>query len=129
MEPAQREALRVSAGLAYACGSLDEIRRLLRDTGADPTTPLQQLLIRMRSRDTQAISSALDALHTALQRAGDARGIFGNLRGMTGAGLRPIEIVYRCPETMCTGRRDDEVGSQNPLCAITGCELIKDIKR
>ncbi|MGY2058610.1 hypothetical protein ACW9HQ_27225 [Nocardia gipuzkoensis] len=129
MEPAQRDALRVGAGLAYVCRNLSDIRSLLRDDGGDPSTPLQRLLGGAQSGDAPAISALLDAVHSALQQAGDARGIFGNLRGMAGVGLRPIEIVYRCPNALCTGRQDDEVGAETPRCAVTDRELIRDTKR
>ncbi|MBF6229304.1 hypothetical protein IU470_29965 [Nocardia abscessus] len=129
VEPAQRDALRVGGGLAYVCRNLPEIRSLLRDDGGDPSTPLQQLLARTQSGDSPAIAPLLDAVHAALQQAGDARGIFGNLRGMAGVGLRPIEIVYRCPNALCTGRQDDEVGAETPRCAVTDRELIRDTKR
>ncbi|UGT68147.1 hypothetical protein LTT66_34155 [Nocardia gipuzkoensis] len=115
--------------MAYVCRNLPEIRSLLRDDGGDPSTPLQRLLARARSGDSPAISPLLDAVHSALQQAGDARGIFGNLRGMAGVGLRPIEIVYRCPNALCTGRQDDEVGAETPRCAVTDRELIRDTKR
>ncbi len=128
VEPAQRDTFRVSEGLAYLCRSLDELRVLLNDDDTDPDTPLQRLLACMRSGDAPTIAALLEAVHTELQRAGDARGIFGNLRGITGVGLRPIEVVYRCPNILCTGRRDEEVPAGAPKCGITGRELIRDTR-
>lgn len=45
----------------------------------------------------------LDALNTAVQRAGNAVGVYGgSSRSLNLAGVDCLEIVYRCPLRLCT---------------------------
>ncbi|MFI9636446.1 hypothetical protein ACIHAX_27510 [Nocardia sp. NPDC051929] len=122
--PPSQDATRVTAGLAYLCGHLQEIRGTLGDDGTDTSTPLHKLLSSVRSGDGAGIAAALDAVHTALRAAGDARGLYGHHRGLVPVGVHSIEVVYRCPLERCDGR--DDVDAEPPRCAVSGRELRRE---
>lgn len=120
MQPSPDTA-RVSAGLAYLCGHLEEIR----DTLGDASAP-SELLTTLGSGSPEEIATALNTLHAALRGAGDARGIYGHQRELTPVGVHSLEIVYRCPLQRCDGRAADEVDDDQPRCAISGRELVRE---
>ncbi|WP_063057494.1 hypothetical protein [Nocardia sienata] len=124
--PSSQDAGRVAAGLAYLCGHLEDIRSVLGDDGADPGSPLNRLLAVVRSGSATGFGVALEAVHTALQARGDARGLYGHHRSATPIGVRHLEVVYRCPLARCMGRTADEVHDDPPRCALTGRELLRE---
>jgi hypothetical protein len=65
------------------------------------------------------LDALVDAVHLAVVRAtGDAWGVYGQAtRHTTLAGVAPVEIVYRCPLSVCAGRLRDEV------TGLTRCEI------
>lgn len=129
MQQSQRDELRIHAGVAYVCANLSDMYDLISAGAVNVTAPLENLLNAVRGEDRAAVPPALEALHAALQQAGDARAIFGNLRGFAVPGVRPSEIVYRCPLQRCRGRRGEDVGADLPHCAIdNGRELVRDTK-
>lgn len=120
--PAAGEAER--NGLAYVCGHLDEIRASLQPDDS----PLLRLLLD-EVRDGREIADLLDALHLALQRGGDALGVYGHgVRGLSPAGIedRPLEVVYLCPVGRCSGRRWADVAASSLRCTISGRDLIRE---
>jgi len=132
MTPADAAA-RTAAGLAYVCAHLDDLQAILRGDGADPPVPLRQLLAAVRSgpqtprvREQQpALADLLDAVHEAVQAAGDSWGVYGyyEQRGIGAVGIEPLEVVYRCPLRLCLGRGEDEITALPARCAISGQEL------
>jgi hypothetical protein len=126
LQPSSEDAGRVAAGLAYLCGHLEDLRSILGDDGTDVGMPLHHLLAVVRSGTPSDIGAALDAVHTALQAAGDARGLYGHHRDPAPIGVHHLEIVYRCPLARCTGRAADEVDGDPPRCALTGRELLRE---
>ncbi|MFF0490936.1 hypothetical protein ACFYTQ_18105 [Nocardia sp. NPDC004068] len=122
MQPSQ-DAGRVAAGLAYLCGHLADVRETL---GEDGNEPLRRLLEVVRSGEAADVGPALDAVHSALRSAGDARGLYGNQRGIGPVGVRHLEVVYRCPLGRCTGRAAGEIDEDSPRCAVAGRELLRE---
>ena len=120
------DAERVTAGLAYLCRHLQEIRSTLGDEETDPATPLRKLLDMVSVGRTPDLADALSAVHDALRAAGDARGVYGNHRSLVPVGVRNLEIVYRCPLARCDGRTGDDIGDDPPTCAISGQELLRE---
>ncbi|SEU47820.1 hypothetical protein [Nonomuraea wenchangensis] len=115
--------------IAYICEHSDDLRVIL----ADPT-PLDTVLDAVRDGDDPAgARPLLDALHAAVQRAGDAFGIIPHdHRGpemATGAGLgsaRRLEIFFYCPRGRCS--RIWEPDRENltvPSCVVFGEELAE----
>jgi hypothetical protein len=122
LESAAQSEAREAAGLAYVCANLGDLRATLDEDGA---SALERLLAALRSGT--AITPLLDELHLAVQRAGDALGIYGEQdRGLEAVGTERMEIVFRCPLEKCTGRPFDEVTEFPPLCSVNGAELIRD---
>ncbi len=124
--PSSQNAGRVAAGLAYLCGHLEDIRSVLGDDGSDTATPLNRLIAAVHSDSATDLGGALDAVHTALQAGGDARGLYGHHRTPTPIGVHHLEVVYRCPLARCTGRTADEVHDDPPRCALTERELLRE---
>jgi hypothetical protein len=75
----------------------------------------------------QDLVDLLDAVHAAVQAAGDARGVYGQARrGVDAVGVESLEIVYRCPLRVCSGRDEAEVTELPPRCSISGQELPRE---
>lgn len=118
-------AAQEAAGLAYVCANLGELRAILGDDGEDPASVLERLLAALRSGET--VTQLLEEAHRAMQRAGDALGIYGQQdRGAAAIGTERMEIVFRCPLGKCTGRPFGDVASFPPLCSVNGTELVRD---
>ncbi|GLV99151.1 hypothetical protein ADK52_12170 [Streptomyces sp. WM6372] len=121
-------AARTAAGLAYVCGNLAELRGTL---GADPSGPLPRLEAVIRTGPAQGgpdLAALLDDVHSALQVAGDALGVYGqsDFRGVDAAGVESLEIVYRCPLRVCNGRDEDEITEFPARCSVSGRELPRE---
>ncbi|MEU2855649.1 hypothetical protein [Streptomyces syringium] len=118
------ERQRHEAALAYVCSHLAEIRETLGE--------LSKALLRRLERALEAVTAeqdlaeALDELHRALQRAGDAPGVYGYRLPFNAAGLTSLQIVYRCPLQRCAGRSSADVTQFPPRCAISGRELLRE---
>jgi hypothetical protein len=126
------EAIRVAKGLAYVCGHLGELRELLKDDGADPSTPLGQLLNALQPGQAAAdVSGSLDAVDAAVRKAGDAFGVYGFTSTRRGgpSGMEALQIVFRCPLQRCTGRPADQVRGSTPVCAISPQRLPLERER
>jgi hypothetical protein len=120
----------VADGLAYVCRHLDTLRTALRHGQHHEEEPaaLQQVL--EAARTLADLTGPLQALHTALLKAGDTLGIWGAARReVTLAGDDhgvPFEPVYRCPLGRCTGRHPDNTTIFPLICTITGRELHQE---
>jgi hypothetical protein len=114
----QAAALRVATALAYVCGSLPELYEMLGDDGTDPSSPLARLVAAARS--DQDVAAPLEAVHSAVQDAGDPAGVHGaaGTRGGESNGLEPLQIVHRCPLGRCTGRPESVLSDAPPVCSI-----------
>lgn len=119
---------RVGDGTAYVCEHLADIRAQLERSGnADP---LELLL--SAARADRDVAGALDALHHALQAAGDALGVYGNLRSGIPRTLgdfgtaRPREPLYLCPRRRCARYRwPDHESTAPPTCGIDGEPMVE----
>ena len=131
------ESLQAAVGLAYVCANLQEIRSLFGDEGAGPAAPLPRLLAALQAlpgsggqeASKEQIPELLSEVHTALQAQGDALGVFGHsgrVRGLDAAGVESLEIVYRCPLKVCTGRDEAESSQFPPRCSISQAELMRE---
>jgi hypothetical protein len=105
----------VRDGIAYVCAHLDELNETL-----DAPGPLDQVLAALRSGENPA--TALEALHEAVQRAGDPNGVLGRgtraMMNLPGLPRGKTEIVYLCPESACN--RFEWCGTR---CALYDAEL------
>jgi hypothetical protein len=101
------EEIKVRQGLAYVCAHFDEISVALAEEGPDGDGLHALERLRSALRASGEFSDPLADLHLALQRAGDALGVYGHIRGVRSwplAGFdqsEPFEIVYRCPIGRC----------------------------
>jgi hypothetical protein len=105
--------------VSYVCGHLDRIAADLDGDESRIPSSLEQLIGAVRQG--QDPSGALEALHTALQVAGDALGIYGNTRGLTPIGADTVtaaETVYLCPAHLCS-RYSWPEDVTPPRCEIT----------
>jgi hypothetical protein len=126
------DAIRAANGLAYVCGHLEQLRKLLNDDGADPSTPLGQLLNALQSGEAEPdLSALLDSVDTAARQAGDAFGVYGFLTTRRGgvSGMETLQIVFRCPLRRCAGRGASQVRGSTPVCAISPQRLPLDRER
>ncbi|GAA1945609.1 hypothetical protein GCM10009837_84540 [Streptomyces durmitorensis] len=126
------EALWIAKGLSYLCGHLGEVRELLNDDGALPGTPLGRLLSVLREGGTGAeVSGLLDMVDEAARRAGDQHGVYGpdNTRRGEPSGMEALQIVFRCPLRLCTGRSAREVGRSVPVCPVSPQRLPLERER
>ena len=108
-------------GLAYVCAHLADLRRHLQTVG--DTTALRDLLAALNHG--QEVTGPLRALHSALLRAGDVRGVYGGTRSLRPAGIddtAATETVYLCPADRCSRYAWPE-SSAPPRCEATGQEL------
>ncbi|HEX3959480.1 MAG TPA: hypothetical protein VHZ03_23080 [Trebonia sp.] len=117
------EARHALKGLAYMCAHMDEISTVLADPpGGEGTEALERL--RSALLGNKEISGPLSDIHHALLRAGDALGVYGNVRGLglALAGVdtsEPLEIVYRCPAGRCS-RIVPGPARTPPRCEVAG---------
>lgn len=114
---------RVGDGTAYVCGHLAYIRAQLEHRGGAESLDL----LLQAARTGQDVTGALDALHNALQVAGDALGVYGDVRGglpkTVGdfAAARPNEQLYLCPRRRCARYSwPSRESSAAPICSIDG---------
>lgn len=117
------DAQRTSDGLAYVCRHLDQIRADL----AGDTSPLERVLDAVA--DGLDLTTALDALHTALLAGGDAFGLYGNAARTLrppGVGREPLEIVYLCPLGRCSVLRWPEAVGGAQHCSISGRDRVRE---
>jgi hypothetical protein len=116
----------VADALARVCADQAEIREQLEETGE--VAVLNQLVAAVQSAaDPRA---QLEELHLALQRAGDALGLYGpqrgtGLPGVRAAGLgaaRPVEVAFFCPRGDCTRtwRPEPDSGTSAARCSLYG---------
>ncbi|MGW4881805.1 hypothetical protein ACWEPI_35250 [Streptomyces sp. NPDC004262] len=128
-----RDAEQVGAAVALVCGEQDGFRETL--TLAGGTSPLDAVLdcLRNAGQGDADLGTRLNALHAALQAAGDARGLFGSLRhsgprpaGFTASPASPQEEIYLCPGRRCPRWHfpQDAPGGA-PHCAIDQAPMIK----
>jgi hypothetical protein len=114
-----------TGALAYVCGHLDELRDLLGEEG---NALLERLQIAVRARADPG--ELLDLVHSAVQAAGDERGVYGHEErsGIVAAGIASVEIVYRCPLKRCAGRVRTEVREFPPRCPLSPgeAELVRE---
>jgi hypothetical protein len=109
---------------ADVCENLADIRGCLESDG-DPLA-LDRLLAALRTGQDPA--GPVDDLNTALQAAGDARGVYGNTRGDAGPGAsphgigppRPAEVVYLCPGRLCSRYWLPDPSAAVPRCTFKG---------
>lgn len=99
----------VADAVARVCTDEPAMRACLQQAG--DTSPLDRVIAAVR--DGGEVPGLLDALHAALQRGGDVRGVFGSslcgtsYRGARPVGLgdpRPAEVVFLCPRGTCSRR-------------------------
>jgi hypothetical protein len=118
----------VGDATAYVCGHLDDIRWQLERSG--DSNILDDLLAALH--DGGDVAAGLDALHDALQRGGDALGVYGNARSALPRSLgdfaagRPAETVYLCPGRRCARYRWPEPGAGPPQCAVDGAPMVAE---
>lgn len=122
------ESTQVTDAVARVCVDAPGIRARLEHAG--DTSPLDRLIAAVRDRGE--VSERLDELHTALQRCGDALGVFGptrrgrDFRSVHPVGLgdpRPVEVVFLCPRGSCSRAwRPDPAAppSSSPTCLLHG---------
>jgi hypothetical protein len=129
LERAAQEMVRVTRALAYLCDNLVEIRAVIGEEG-----PLAALMSALHDNPGSPsppadLARLLDAVHRQLQAAGDAHGLYGSSTrsGVYAPGLESLEVVYRCPLTMCAGRDEQDVSTVAPRCAIGAAPLIREV--
>lgn len=122
------ESTEVADAVARVCADVSAIRARLERAG-DPS-PLDRLIAAVR--DGGEVAERLDELHAALQRCGDALGVFGpthrggGFRSVHPVGLgdpRPVEVVFLCPRGSCSRAwRPDPAAppSSSPTCLLHG---------
>lgn len=103
----REESTQVADAVARVCADVPGIRARLERTG--DTSTLDRVIAAVR--DGGEVAERLDELHAALQRCGDALGVFGttrrggSTRGARPVGLgdpRPVEVVLLCPRGNCS---------------------------
>ena len=129
------ELTEVRAAVARVCAEEPQMRASL-ERGGD-ASPLDRLIAAVR--EGAELSELLDELHTALQRCGDAVGVFGPARH--GAGFRewdlrhrdwglrpvglgapsPVEVAFHCPRGTCS--RDWQPDPSNPPSTPPTCPV------
>lgn len=124
---AEAAGLRVAKALSYVCGHRDELAVLLDEDDVS----LRELAARVSrcAPGDSTLTALLEALHTAIQRAGDPSGVYGGAgRNLIPAGVGDLEIVYRCPLRLCIGRSGHEVGGDASRCRFdpAGAALLRE---
>jgi len=122
----------VADAVARVCADEPQIRAHLERAG--DTSPLDRLIAAVR--DGGEVPERLDELHTALQRCGDALGVFGPTR-RSGGGFRSarpvgmgdprrVEVVFLCPRGTCSRAWLPDPAappSTPPTCQMHGAPL------
>ncbi|MFF0744992.1 hypothetical protein ACFYVL_31785 [Streptomyces sp. NPDC004111] len=126
--------MKTASALGYLCENLEEIQND-NDSVSEPLSRLLPLL-RANARqlgtpspdDRQHIADLLNAIHEALQAGEDALGLFGHaMRSPVDAvGVDSLDVVYRCPLALCTGRLEREITGALPRCSVNGAELRRE---
>ncbi|SOE32594.1 hypothetical protein SAMN05442782_9562 [Streptomyces sp. OK228] len=120
---AEATSLRIAKALSYVCGHQDELAALLDEEAVS----LHNLaaVVSLGAPGDASLTTLLDTLHTAIQRAGDPTGVYGGPgRNLTPAGVSDLEIVFRCPLRLCIGRSAHEVGGDAPRCRFDPAEAV-----
>ncbi|MEV6393539.1 hypothetical protein AB0M39_01950 [Streptomyces sp. NPDC051907] len=119
----------VGRAIAYVCGQLDDIRQQLDEAG--DTGPLDGLLAALRAGGE--VDSLIHALHGALQRSGDALGVYGNVRRAAVprtlgdfSRIRPRDTVYLCPDRRCARYVLSPRAEAPPVCDIGGSPMLSE---
>ncbi|AZQ35791.1 hypothetical protein EJ357_21710 [Streptomyces cyaneochromogenes] len=123
----ESDGLRIAEALSYVCRRRDRLAALLHEDG----TALRALEAAVAGpvADDASLSPLLDTLHRAVRRAGDPFGVYGGTgRSVTPAGVGDLDVVYRCPLQLCTGRSGHEVDGDPPNCrfAPQGTALVRE---
>ncbi|GGT15289.1 hypothetical protein GCM10010222_66730 [Streptomyces tanashiensis] len=128
---------RIGPALAYVCRRLDYLRGLLgpaQGTGGDPPElqALTAAVTAARRPGVSELQGLLQALHRAVQAAGDQAGVWqaSTQRGLHLPGVSvdtPFEPIYVCPLARCAGRRPDQTTVFPLICALTGRQLERTI--
>lgn len=106
-------------GIARICASPDDLRQVL-----DNSAPLDAVLDLLRSDpgDLASLIGVLDALHSALQQAGDQLGLYGEAARGVPSGLGPgrrTDVVFHCPQGRCARSERPGPGvTERPRCTL-----------
>lgn len=124
----REESTQVADAVARVCADVPGIRASLERAG--DTSPLDQFIAAVR--DGGEVAERLGELHGALQRCGDALGVFGptrrgrDFRSARPVGMgdpRPVEVVFLCPRGSCSRAwRPNPAAppSSSPTCLLHG---------
>lgn len=124
----REQSTKVTDAVARVCAEEPQIRACLERAG--DTSPLDRLIAAVH--EGGEVSARLDELHAALQRCGDALGVFGpsrrggGFRSARPVGMgdpRPVEVVFLCPRGTCSRYwrpNPAEPPSTAPTCQIHG---------
>ncbi|MFD3484484.1 hypothetical protein [Streptomyces sp. NPDC058665] len=122
------------AALCALLGARDGLWRTDEEVSA-ATERARALLAPGSTADPGQLDAAFRELDEALLRAGDARGLGGQLRvgpgrpypGPTIPGIRPMIKVALCPGTvLCTRREPAKDLRPAPPCALNGTRMRKE---
>jgi hypothetical protein len=105
----------IASAIGRVCAEEPDMRSLLARVGE--SGPLDRFLAAVRG--TGDLTATTTALHAALQRSGDARGILGGVRTATPWGMgdaRPVDVVLLCPRRRCT--RAEAPSQRSARCAL-----------
>jgi hypothetical protein len=130
-QQAQLPVVPVAAGLAYICRYLKDICEVLGPDSGDPSQryPLEVRRVADAVRTGADLSGPLEALHEALLKVGDPRGVWGTTRTLMMTGLTtdvPFEPVYACPHDHCSGHDIDTATAISFTCTLTHQPLRKE---
>jgi len=116
--------------VSYVCANLGEIRTAFHQAGTRIDVLLDELLAAVDAGQDTVVDRSLKRLHIALQEAGDALGIYGNLPGAAvnrslrpvglsrQSGIGPDDVVYLCPSNTCSRYWWPQGDTAPPHCAL-----------
>lgn len=119
--------LRMATALSYVCRHRNELAELLDED--DVALRAVEAAVGSLAADDASLTALLDALHTAVRRAGDLSGVYGATgRSVMSAGVADLDVVYRCPLQLCIGRSGHEVDDDVPHCRLAPADtaLIRE---